>query len=114
MKKTIWFCEFQDAFTNCGRGDSFSYKGLEALYNYLTQLEDDCGIELELDPIAFDCEYTEFDSIKDCYKEYEYTAGTPYAELGEDEDERDKWASEFLNEHTQVISFDGGIVIANF
>lgn len=111
MKKTISFCDFQDSFTNCGRGDSFTYDWLKALYEYLTQLEDDCGIEIELDAIALDCDYTEYDSVKEAYEAYQ----DDYDELCEDEEERDERANEYLNDNTQVIHMDnGGVIIANF
>ncbi len=95
MKTTVWICEFQDAFTNCWRGNSFSGKWFKALYEYLTQIEDDCGIELELDPVAFDCEYTEYESIEEVCKEYD-----------RDED--------YIRESTICIDFNGGIIVANF
>lgn len=111
MKNTVGFCEFQDAFTNCGRGESFTYDGFKALYDYLTQLEDDCGTEIELDVIALDCEYTEYDSIKEAYEVYK----DDYDSLCEDEEERDERANEYLLENTQVIHMNnGGTIIANF
>lgn len=121
MKKTVGFCEFQDAFTNCGRGESFTYDGFKALYDYLTQLEDG-WIEIELDPIAFDCEYTEYDSAIEAVDEY--TEDIPYL-LDEDEmdgidteelmEKQNEKALEYLNDRTQVIHMDnGGIIIANF
>ena len=49
MKQTVTESMFIDSFCG-GYKDNFSYEGKKALYEYLTQLEDDCGIELELDP----------------------------------------------------------------
>ena len=110
MKNTVWFCEFQDAFTNCWRGESFTYDGFKALYDYLTQFEDECWIEIELDAIALDCEYTEYDNIKEVYEAYK----DDFDELWETEDEKDEKAAEYISDRTQIITFDGGIIIANF
>lgn len=60
MKKIINFCDFQDGFTNHGRGNSFSYEGLEALFKALQEEEQDSGIEQEFDPVALDCAFSEY------------------------------------------------------
>jgi len=58
MKETITLSTFRDAFRAI-RPENFSYEGLEVLFDDLTQYEEDCGQELELDVIAFCCEYSE-------------------------------------------------------
>lgn len=117
MKSTVGFCEFQDAFTNCGRGESFTYDGFKALYDYLTQLEDEWGIAIELDAIAFDCEYTEYDSASEAASNYFEFEGMTYWEDGEElesEEKVEQKARDFLEERTQLIVFSTWIIIANF
>lgn len=70
MKRNVSFCGFTDAFRGMGRENSFSYDGLKALYEYLEQLEDDCGMEIELDVVALDCEYTEYESATEAASNY--------------------------------------------
>ena len=53
MIDTLTKYQFSDEMVKHG----FSYKGSKALFNYLEQLEDDCDIKIEFDPIAFRCEY---------------------------------------------------------
>ena len=48
MKRTINDHDFIDAFQGTYK-DQFSYEGKMALYEYLTQLEEDTGFEMELD-----------------------------------------------------------------
>ena len=52
-----------------GRGEQFTYEGLEQLFEHLEQLEADTGEELELDVIALCCDYSEDDyhAIADSY-----------------------------------------------
>lgn len=50
-----------------GRGTSFTYDGLEALYDYLLDLEDAMGRQQPLDVIDLCCRYTEYD----CWADYE-------------------------------------------
>lgn len=58
MKTTIQLHDFRNAFSSF-RPDSFSYAGLETLFNYFEMIGEDCGTEIELDVIAIDCEYSE-------------------------------------------------------
>jgi len=69
MKETINESAFIDGFMAI-RKDNFSYEGLRALYDYLTQLEDDLGEELDFDIIAFCCDYSEYESVEEYLKDY--------------------------------------------
>ena len=93
MKQTINFYQFQDSFA-C-RPNNFSYEGLKALYEYLIEYEDETGEEIELDPIAFCCEFTEFENLKDFQDQY----SDDYETL------------EDIEEHTTVIPTDGDAFI---
>tara|TARA_R110002073_G_scaffold331001_1_gene515348 strand:- start:47 stop:331 length:285 start_codon:yes stop_codon:yes gene_type:complete len=86
MIDTITKYQFSDEMVKHG----FSYKGSKALFNYLEQLEEDCDIKIEFDPIAFRCEYDEYESLEELNKEY-----------NEDYD------MQSLSENTQVIDVDG-------
>lgn len=59
MKTTVTLFDFRDAFRQCGRQDQFSYEALGLLFDYFEALEDSLGQEIELDPIAICCEYSE-------------------------------------------------------
>ena len=69
MKTTVNFSEFTDAFNNI-RPDNFSYYGLKVLFDHLEEYEDGTGDELELDVIAFCCEYSEYYNIKEYNDNY--------------------------------------------
>jgi hypothetical protein len=69
MKDTIQEHQFVDALAR-DENSSFSYEGAKALFEHLTHLEDDIGKELEFDPIAFRCEYSEYDCFKDIQEDY--------------------------------------------
>lgn len=43
------------------RPNCFSYEGLGVLFDYFEQYEDDTGEQIEFDPIAICCEYSEAD-----------------------------------------------------
>ena len=97
MKRNIGFGEFTDAFLKMGRKDNFSYHGLMAIFEYLEQYEKDCGEEIELDVIAICCEYTEYENLQEIMDVYDQIESL-----------------EDLRDYTQVIEFDGGIIIQDF
>jgi len=63
MKQAVNQYAFEQAFRDCGRfggdHDNFSYEALELLFEWFEQYEDDCGTEIDLDPIAICCDFTE-------------------------------------------------------
>jgi len=70
MKTTINFYEFELWFKR-HRPNNFSRVGLQGLFDYLEDYEDDTGESIEFDPIALCCEYTEFDDMYDFHCQYE-------------------------------------------
>ena len=69
MKQTINEFDFKNEFKKI-RPNNFSYDGLTALYDYLIQYEEDCDTELEFDPIAYCCEFTEYENFKEIKQNY--------------------------------------------
>ena len=69
MKKTVNFYEFRDWFEK-NRPNNFSYQGLQALWEMLEEYEDSTGEEIEFDPIALCCEYSEYDNIAEFWLDY--------------------------------------------
>lgn len=59
MKITVTVADFRQAFKTQGRGDQFSYEGLDALFDYLEDCERDLGEEVELDVVAICCDFSE-------------------------------------------------------
>jgi hypothetical protein len=99
MKTNVNFYEFRNWF-NQNRPNNFSADGLVALFDYFEQYEEDCGIELEFDPIAICCEYNEYENMAEFHKDYDKET---YPDL------------EAINDATQLITLiDGGLIILAF
>jgi hypothetical protein len=72
MKETITKYQFTDWFRSSeGYKNNFSYDGLGALFDYIEELENDMGEEIEFDPIALCCEYSEYDSFEELKDDYD-------------------------------------------
>lgn len=109
MKTTVNEYDFRDAFKRYDR-DNFSYAGLGALFEYLEEYEEQCNDELELDVIALCCDLSEHASALACLDDMGYG----FEPEGDDDDEREESALEYLRENTSVIEFNGGIIIQGF
>ena len=70
MKTTVNFYEFRNWFEK-NRPNNFSYDGLIALWKMLEEYEDSTGEEIEFDPIALCCEYSEYDDMHEFWKDYD-------------------------------------------
>lgn len=110
MKQTINRSQFIDAF-NAIRPDNFSYAGLCALFEYIEDQERDLGEEYELGVIALCCEFSEYESA---IIAAEYMGGDFVWGDASDVEERENEALEYLQDRTQVLEFDGGIIIQDF
>ena len=62
------FCDWFRKSEN--RKNQFSYEGLKALYEHLIQYEEDGDTELEFDPIAFCCDFSEYENLKELKNNY--------------------------------------------
>lgn len=71
MKQIIYFNDFESAFNNMNRENQFSNPGLQALFDYLEQYEEETGQEIELDVIALCCEYTEYKDLEELKESYD-------------------------------------------
>ena len=69
MKQNVSITNFIDAFEKM-RPSNFTYEGLECLYNYLIDYEQDTGEEIELDVIALCCDYSEYKDLEEYRKNY--------------------------------------------
>jgi len=110
MKKTISVYDFERAFVDAGREKSFTYEGLHSLFDYLEEMEDGGGNEIELDPVAIDCDFCEYESAVACINDL----GCDLEYESEDEEDREEEALEYLRDNTSVLEFVGGIIIQNF
>lgn len=109
MKTTVSFYDFRDAFRAYDRLDQFSRDGLKALFEYLTDLEDETGSEIELDVIALCCEWSEM-----TWQEAAISYGIDLAHC-DDDDERCGDVEEYLHDHTLCCEVrDGVFLIQDF
>jgi hypothetical protein len=92
MKTTVNF----ETFAN-GLKESFSIEAIEVLFDYFEQYEDSCDCELEYDPVAIRCEFSE-STINEIITDYGYMMDESRLE----DDDAYEYVMEFLNDKTMV------------
>lgn len=108
MKTIVTQYSFIESFRACGRENQFSYPAMCALFAHLERWEEDTDTELELDPIAICCEWAEYPSALVAAKEY------GFKEVCGNDTDCEPEALDWLRDHTQVVEFNGGVVIQLF
>jgi hypothetical protein len=92
----------------------WSRAGARALVEHLEQLEEDCGTEIEFDAVAIRCDYSEYNSALEAAKEYGYEPNPNLGDDEQDDDDKEADALSWLKDETEVIEFEGGVIIRNF
>tara|TARA_R110000822_G_scaffold4749_3_gene20401 strand:+ start:706 stop:1020 length:315 start_codon:yes stop_codon:yes gene_type:complete len=104
MKQSISRHDFANLFEQYNRKENFTYNARLALFDYLEELEEGTGSEMECDIIGLCCEYSEYPSAAEAEKEY----------AGADDLDSEEEAAAFLRDRTTLIEFEGGIIIQAF
>ena len=91
---------FIQAFEDMGRENQFSTKALKAIYEYLDDLSEDIGEDIELDVIAICCEFSEI------------TFAEVLEEQGEDDedDALDEFERQLEEDHGWVVRLSDSFV----
>ena len=112
MKQTIDLYAFRNAFYNMGRKDSFSYGGLEILFDYLAEVEMATGEEMELDVISLCGDYAE-STIDELIRDYDIDMSDCDTD---DEEAIAEFVEEYMDVNTSIcgVTSDGSIVYAQF
>ena len=97
----------------------WSWNGAFALSEYLEEVEESTGEEMELDTCAIRCDFAEYDSLQEWAEDY---FGTPMdewferigADKGDNDDKLDDKIREYIQDRGQLIEFDGGVIVSKF
>jgi hypothetical protein len=121
MKTTLSTSDITHALKS-DENAAWSWNGARALAEYLEQLEEDTGEEMELDVCAIRCDFSESASMQDWLMEHHGAETLAFAlqysgidlDGDEDEDEIDDLIRSYIQDHGQLIEFDGGVIVSSF
>ena len=118
MKTTLNTYDIIDALRK-NADAAWTGAGARALAEYLEEYEESTGEELELDVCALRCDFSEFGSLVEWADEY-FNGDSWMDAVGLDkeedheDDDRDEAIRTYLQDHTTLIEFDGGIIVGCF
>ena len=104
MIRTLTTTEAADLLLQDSNG-AWSYAGARALVEYLEDYEENSA-PIEFDRVAIRCEFSEYSSATEAAANYDFEP-----EPGDDEETTEAAALKYLEDNTQVIQFDGGVII---
>lgn len=95
------------------RGDSFGYKGWKAIGEYLQELSDDIGQDVEVDIVSLCCDYSMAESAEDFAGQYEDFMDSidPEEWEGMGEDEKIEAIRDYLQDETSVVVCEEDMII---
>jgi hypothetical protein len=93
---------------------NWSHDGAYALIEYLEQLEEDTGTEIEFDAVAIRCDYSEYESALSAADDQGYEPNPNLGDDEQDDDNKEADALRWLQDNTHVIEFAGGVIIQNW
>ena len=71
MKQSVTRFDFVDWFRGSDTyKNNFSYNGLNSLFDYFEQLEEEMENEIDFDPIAICCEFSEYENLNEIKENY--------------------------------------------
>ena len=95
---------------------NWSWQGSLALAEWLEEMEDEDN-EQDLDVVAIRCDFSEFESLWSWAKEYfskDQFRDQFRNSLFDGDDERDEAIKDHIQDHGQLIEFEGGIIVSSF
>lgn len=123
MKTTLNTYDIANALKS-DENANWTWNGARALAEYLEQIEEDTGEEMELDVVAIRCEFSEYESLESWASDYFRNQADAVDKLGltlgmdgsidEDSDEIDDMIRSYIQDQGQLIEFDGGVIVSSF
>jgi hypothetical protein len=80
----------------------WSYNAALALVEYYESLEEELGESIDLDRVAIRCDWSEYESAVEAAKDYSELSDSEQAALA------------YFRDRTNVITFEGGLLIQKF
>lgn len=98
-----------------GRDKNFGYNGWRALGEYLEELSDSMGEDVEIDIIGLCCDYAMAESVEEFFMEFDHLHGVdlPEEEAWEEltEEEKLETIKAFLQYRTAVVVCEDDLII---
>jgi len=97
---------------------NWSRAGAYALVEHLEEIEDSTGEEMQFDPVAIRCDFSEYESLQAWMREFFGDISTAFDALGhyaeDGEDELLDKIRDYIHDRGDLIEFNGGVIVRDF
>ncbi len=94
------------------RMDNFGYDGWKKLFEYMENLSEEMNSNIELDIVAWCCQYNMCESVDDFWNQYSNAMSQDQSEWDEmDDEEKLEAIEEYLNDNTSVVCCEDDCII---
>lgn len=93
------------------RGHNFGYDGWLEIGDYLEQLSDDLGEDIEVDIVGICCEYSMIESVQEFWDEQELPTVSDDEWHDMDDEEKLEAIENYLQENTSVVTCQENLII---
>jgi hypothetical protein len=109
MKYTLSKFDFIDGMQS-EPNNPFSYNGLEIIWDFLNEYEQDASEEIEFDPVSFRCDFCE-QTVKEIIYDYKLVVDNKLTDV-----EQQDFVLDYLHQKTTILGVtqEGTIVFQNF
>lgn len=115
MIQTVDSSDLYHLACRMNRGDNFGHNGWRAIGDYLEELSDSTGEDVEIDIISICCDYSMAESVEDAYMQYDHLHGVdlPEEEAWEEMEEEEKLETigAFLQYRAAVVTLEDDLII---
>jgi hypothetical protein len=98
--------ELQAEFNRYDRSENFTPAGVRVLFDYLEEISEGSGEDINLDIVGLCCDYSE-DTFEDIAANYRIDLTNRAGETIEDEEEIERIVLDYLNNNTVVCGVTG-------
>lgn len=123
MKTTLTTYQAADILSN-DENSSFTRAGAFALVEYLENIEDETGEEMQFDSVGIRCDWSEYADLMEWGKYHFANMMDAISKLNLNLDgegrvangdtEVDDKIRDFIRDNGELIEFDGGVIVSNF
>ena len=96
---------------------NWSRVGAYALAEYLEEIEQESGEEMEFDSCAIRCDFAEHSSLSEWASDY-FAKGEAERSLGiegdDDDETKNRKTRDFILDHGTLLEFCGGVIVSQF
>lgn len=110
--QTIQASDLYNLACNMNRGDQFGYDGWLAIGDYLEELSEGTGEDIEIDIVGICCEYSYAESVEDAWQQVVKFGKIDDEEWEEmDDEEKLDAIKEYLEDNTSVVCCEEDCII---